>query len=145
MQRSIDLTLAVLATVGSVLLSLPYWPSYSYWAVSRTAWWIYIALGAVLAVYVFYVFFRALRTMFVHEGHHGAHHHHPSERPHDHVLVTEHVAEHAHDAAHQAPLGAGHDTGHDQAHASAKHSSPHQRKESGAGRASRGDEATGQA
>lgn len=95
MQRSIDLTLAVLATVVSVLLSLPYWPSYSYWAVSPTAWWVYIALGAVLAVYVFYVFFRALRTMFVHEGHHAGHHHHPSERPHEHELVTDHVAEHA--------------------------------------------------
>lgn len=93
MQRSIDLTLAVLATVVSVLLSLPYWPSYGYWAESRTAWALYIVVGAALAVYVFYVFFRALRTMFVHEGHHAGHGH-PSERPHVHEHVTEHVAEH---------------------------------------------------
>ena len=105
MQRSIDLTLAVLATVVSVLLSLPYWPSYSYWAVSPTAWWVYIALGAVLAVYVFYVFFRALRTMFVHEGHHAGHHHHPSERPHEHELVTDHVARHPADRRAIAALG----------------------------------------
>lgn len=107
MQRSIDLTLAVLASVVSVLLSLPYWRSLSYWAESPTAWWVYYTIGFVLAIYVFYVFFRALRTMFLHEGHHHGHHQHPADRPHIHELVTEHVTEHAHESPAQHADGDG--------------------------------------
>ena len=96
MQRSIDLTLAVLASVVSMLLSLPYWRSFSYWAESRIAGWIYFAVGFVLAIYVFYVFFRALRTMFVHEGHHAAHHH---AGQHTHEHLSEHAHQHGHEHA----------------------------------------------
>jgi ABC-type nickel/cobalt efflux system permease component RcnA len=88
MQRSIDLTLSFLATVVAFGLSWPYWRSFSYFAESRAAWTIYFLLGAALAVYVFYVFFRALRTIFMHEGHDHAHHEH------------DHASDHAHDHAH---------------------------------------------
>lgn len=89
MQRSIDLTLSVVASIVGFALSWPYWRSSGYFAVSSTAWWIYFAVGFVLAVYVFYVFFRTLRALFSHEGHdHGGH-------------------EHAHDHAHGHGHGAG--------------------------------------
>ncbi len=67
-QRTIDLTLSVLASIVSVLLSWPYRRASGYWAESTTAWTIYFAVGFVLAVYVFYVFLRSLRLMSVHEA-----------------------------------------------------------------------------
>jgi len=86
MQRSIDLTLSVLASVLGFGLSWPYWRSFSYFAESHTAWWIYFALGFVLAVFVFYVFFRALRTIFMHghghDGHEGHGEHSHEGQPH---------------------------------------------------------------
>ncbi|HET9027994.1 MAG TPA: hypothetical protein VFN07_10750 [Trueperaceae bacterium] len=99
MQRSIDLTLSVLASAVGFGLSWPYWRSFSYFAESHAAWWVYFILGFILAVFVFYVFFRALRTMFVHEGHghdgHGDHDH----AGHDHA----HHDHEAHGAAAQGP------------------------------------------
>lgn len=98
MQRVIDLSLSVLASVVSFALSWPYWRSFTYWAESRTAWWIYFILGFLLAVFVFYVFFRALRTISSHEGHgghghhdhddHDAHHHPPGFSDDDDAQVT---------------------------------------------------------
>ncbi|MCC6309940.1 MAG: hypothetical protein IT345_03375 [Trueperaceae bacterium] len=89
MQKPIDLTLSLVASLAALALSWPYWRSFSYFAESRTAWWLYLVSGYALAVFVFYVFFRALRTLFSHEGH--AHHEHVrNERdhgghdPHDH-------------------------------------------------------------
>jgi drug/metabolite transporter (DMT)-like permease len=67
-QRTIDLWLAVIASVLSVLLSWPFWRAYEYWPESRPAWWLYFAIGFVLAIYVFYVFIRGLRTLSIHEG-----------------------------------------------------------------------------
>lgn len=87
MQKAIDLTLSSVGSLAAVALSWPYWRSFSYFAESRTAWWLYIASGYFLAVFVFYVFFRALRTLFSHDGHDGhAHHdhHHDHGQAHDH-------------------------------------------------------------
>ncbi len=66
-QRIIDLVLSALAALLSVLLSWPYWRDFEYWAESPTMWWIYIVLGYVLAVYVFYAFLGSLRTLFLHD------------------------------------------------------------------------------
>lgn len=93
-QRSIDLSLSVLASVLSLLLSWPYWRRYEYWAESRTAWVVYFVLGFLLAVFVFYVFFRALHTMFVHEGPGHAH---------AHAQVHEHAHNHEHAAVEDEP------------------------------------------
>ncbi len=84
MQRSIDLTLSVIASVVGFGLSWPYWRSFSYFAVSHVAWWIYFTIGFLLAVYVFYVFFRALRTIFMHgHGHEGHGEHSHDDHSHD--------------------------------------------------------------
>jgi len=98
MQRSIDLTLSVVASILSFALSWPYWRSFSYFAESTTAWWIYFALGFVLAIFVFYVFFRTLRALFMHEGHdHGAHDHGAHDHgAHDHAGHDHGHGDHAH-------------------------------------------------
>lgn len=88
MQRSIDLSLSVLASVLSFLLSWPYWRRYEYWAESRVAWIVYFVLGFLLAVFVFYVFFRALRTIFAHEGPGHAHAHGHAHGP-EHAAVED--------------------------------------------------------
>ncbi|HRN18009.1 MAG TPA: hypothetical protein PLU66_02905 [Trueperaceae bacterium] len=113
MQRSIDLTLSVLASVLGFGLSWPYWRSFSYFAESHTAWWIYFALGFVLAVFVFYVFFRALRTIFMHgHGHdgHGDHSHDGHSHDADPLGLSDTEAHaqgherHSHDQ-HKHPIG----------------------------------------
>lgn len=67
-QRVIDLVLSALAALLSVLLSWPYWHSVGYWAETPAMWTLYIAVGYVLAVYVFYVFLGSLRTLFLHDA-----------------------------------------------------------------------------
>ncbi len=67
-QRMIDLTLAVVASIGSFLLSWPYWRNFEYWAESHTFWQIYFITGFVLAVYVFYIFLSSLHTLFLHDA-----------------------------------------------------------------------------
>ncbi len=66
-QRITDFTFSVLASVAAFLLSWPFWRDFEYWAESHVAWWIYFALGFVLAVYVFYVFIGSLRILFLHD------------------------------------------------------------------------------
>jgi len=66
MQRTIDLTLSVLASVVAFFLSWPFWRDFEYWPESHVAWWIYFALGFVLCVYVFYVFIGSLHILFRH-------------------------------------------------------------------------------
>ena len=66
-QRITDLTISVLACVLAFFLSWPYWRDFEYWAESHMAWWIYFAVGFVLAVYVFYIFIGSLRIMFMHD------------------------------------------------------------------------------
>jgi len=93
MQRSIDLTLSVVASILGFALSWPYWRSFSYFAESTTAWWIYFVLGFVFAIFVFYVFFRALRALFMHEGHdHGDHGHAGHDHGHDDHSHADHGA-----------------------------------------------------
>lgn len=67
-QRVTDLILSVLATAIAFGLSWPFWRTFHYWAESRVAWWVYFAVGFVLAVYVFYVFLRAVHTLFRHDA-----------------------------------------------------------------------------
>lgn len=67
-QRIIDLVLSAVAALVSVLLSWPYWRDFEYWAESPAMWWLYIAAGYVLAIYVFYAFLRSLRTLFLHDA-----------------------------------------------------------------------------
>lgn len=67
-QRSTDLLISVLASVVSILLSWPYWRDFEFWPESQLAWYVYFALGFVLAVYVFQVFIHALRELFEHEA-----------------------------------------------------------------------------
>lgn len=67
-QRTIDLTLSMLAALAGLLLSWPYFRQFRYWAVSEHMWWLYFALGYVLAVFVFHVFITALRTLFTHDA-----------------------------------------------------------------------------
>jgi hypothetical protein len=66
-QRIIDGVLSALAGLVSVLLSWPYWRDFEYWAESHALWRLYIAVGYVLAVYVFYIFLGSLRTLFLHD------------------------------------------------------------------------------
>ncbi len=66
-QRTIDLTLSVLACVAAFLLSWPFWRNFEYWPESQLAWWIYFVFGFVLAVYVFYIFIGSLRILFLHD------------------------------------------------------------------------------
>ncbi|MEO7478722.1 MAG: hypothetical protein ABIT64_05745 [Lysobacteraceae bacterium] len=66
-QRITDLTISVLACVVFTLLSWPFWRNYEYWAESHAAWWIYFAVGFLLALYVFYVFIGSLRILFIHD------------------------------------------------------------------------------
>lgn len=68
MQRIIDLSLAILVSLISVLLSWPYSRDFEYWAESRTMWVLYFFLGFILAVYVFYIFLGSLRTLFQHDA-----------------------------------------------------------------------------
>ena len=72
MQRTVDLTLSVLATVAAFLLSWPFWRDFEFWPESHVAWWIYFVLGFVLAVYVFYVFIGSLHILFLHGAHEAA-------------------------------------------------------------------------
>lgn len=67
-QRMIDLVLAALASLISVLLSWPYWRDFEHWTESRAMWWLYILAGYLLAIYVFYVFMGSLRTLFLHDA-----------------------------------------------------------------------------
>lgn len=67
MQRTIDLSLSVLACAAAFLLSWPFWRDFEYWPESPVAWWLYFVGGFVLAVYVFYVFIGSLRMLFLHD------------------------------------------------------------------------------
>lgn len=67
-QRTIDLSLSVLASLAGVLLSWPFFRDHRYWAESPEMWWIYLAAGFLLAIYVFYVFVICLRTLFAHDA-----------------------------------------------------------------------------
>ncbi|CAM5791856.1 hypothetical protein [Castellaniella caeni] len=67
-QRIIDLVLSALASLVSVLLSWPYWRNFEYWPESRTLWTLYVIVGYLLAVYVFYAFLGSLRTLFLHDA-----------------------------------------------------------------------------
>ena len=67
MQRTIDLTLSVLASIAAFFLSWPFWRDFEYWPESHLAWWIYFALGFALSVYVFYVFIGSLHILFLHD------------------------------------------------------------------------------
>ncbi len=67
-QRLIDLTIAILASIVSMLLSWPYHRDFEYWAESQAMWLVYFAVGFLLAVYVFYVLLRITRTLFEHDG-----------------------------------------------------------------------------
>lgn len=66
MQRTMDLTLAVLACVAAFWLSWPFWRNFEYWPESHVAWWAYFALGFVLSVGVFYLFIGSLHILFQH-------------------------------------------------------------------------------
>ncbi|MER1968175.1 hypothetical protein [Castellaniella sp. GW247-6E4] len=66
-QRIVDLTLSALASLVSVLLSWPYWRDFQYWPESQAMWWLYIVVGYLLAIYVFYAFLGSLRTLFQHD------------------------------------------------------------------------------
>lgn len=68
MQRTIDVTISVLASALAFLLSWPFWRDFEYWPESHVAWWIYFILGFVLAVYVFYMFIGSLRMLFTHDA-----------------------------------------------------------------------------
>lgn len=67
-QRITDLVLSLLAALGSVLLSWPYWRDFSYWAESPAMWWLYVILGYVLVTYVFYAFLGSMHTLFLHDA-----------------------------------------------------------------------------
>ena len=67
-QRIIDLTLAVLASIVSLLLSWPYWRDFEYWPESPVMWRVYFVIGFVLAVYIFYIFLVSLHTLFLHDA-----------------------------------------------------------------------------
>lgn len=71
-QRTIDLSLSVLASAAGFLLSWPFWRDFQYWPESHFAWWCYFATGFALAIYVFFVFIRSLRALFSHEMHAAA-------------------------------------------------------------------------
>ncbi|GMV45193.1 MAG: hypothetical protein AMXMBFR66_05910 [Pseudomonadota bacterium] len=63
----------MLASVVSIALSWPYWRAFEYAPESPLAWYLYFALGFVLAVYVFQVFIGRLRELFGHEASAHAH------------------------------------------------------------------------
>ncbi|MCC6240908.1 MAG: hypothetical protein IT448_11475 [Phycisphaerales bacterium] len=67
-RRSIDLTLAILASALGFALSWPFWRDFEYWAESRAMWWIYFVVGFVLAVYVFMVCIGCVRMLFLHDS-----------------------------------------------------------------------------
>jgi hypothetical protein len=67
-KRIIDLSLSIVASVAAMALSWPYFRNFEFWAESRGMWWLYFAVGFVLAVYVFYVFLGALTTLFAHDA-----------------------------------------------------------------------------
>jgi len=69
-QRSTDLLISIAASAISLLLSWPFWRDFEYWPESPLAWYLYFALGCVLAVYVFQVFIGSLRELFEHEAGH---------------------------------------------------------------------------
>lgn len=72
-QRTADLVISVLASAVSIALSWPYWRAFEYAPESPLAWYLYFALGFVLAVYVFQVFIGRLRELFGHEASAHAH------------------------------------------------------------------------
>lgn len=65
-QRTIDLTLSVLASAAGLFLSWPFWRDHEFFAESPNMWWLYFGVGFVLGVYVFGVFIRCTRTLFDH-------------------------------------------------------------------------------
>lgn len=67
-QPIIRMALAVLASGASLVLSWPYWRDFEYWAESRGLWALYLLVGFLLAVYVFYVFLGRMRTLFEHDA-----------------------------------------------------------------------------
>lgn len=67
-QRSTDLLISIVASAVSLLLSWPYWRDFEAWPESQLAWYLYFAIGFVLAVYVFQVFIGSLRELFEHEA-----------------------------------------------------------------------------
>lgn len=66
-QRTVDLTIAVLACLVGFALSWPFWRRFEYWAESRAMWWVYFIVGYLMSVYVFYVFTGCVRTLFLHD------------------------------------------------------------------------------
>jgi hypothetical protein len=67
-RRTSDLVLSVIAAAIGMALSWPFWRDFHYWPVSHAAWYVYFALGFVLAIYVFHVFLGVLRTLFEHDA-----------------------------------------------------------------------------
>lgn len=68
MQRTIDLTLSVLATVAAFFFSWPYFRDFEYWPESHAIWVLYFIVGFVLTVYVFYMFMGSLHILFRHSA-----------------------------------------------------------------------------
>lgn len=67
-QKTIDLTLSVVASVIAFALSWPFWRDFEFWAESHAMWRVYFILGFLLAVYVFYVFIAVTRMLFLHDS-----------------------------------------------------------------------------
>ncbi len=67
-QRTIRMSLAVVASAASLMLSWPYWRDFEYWAESRIMWLVYFVLGFVIAVYVFHAFLDSLSILFEHDA-----------------------------------------------------------------------------
>ncbi|MBV6418523.1 MAG: hypothetical protein CMLOHMNK_03397 [Steroidobacteraceae bacterium] len=66
-KRIIRLSIAILASALSLALSWPYWRDFGYWAESHALWRVYLAVGFLLAVYVFHAFLGSLGTLFEHD------------------------------------------------------------------------------
>ncbi|HET7091068.1 MAG TPA: hypothetical protein VFL17_20740 [Anaerolineae bacterium] len=58
-----DLVIAILAVLVFLLISLPYQFAYSYWAESTALWVVYIVVGVILAVFVFFNFLQDWRRL----------------------------------------------------------------------------------
>lgn len=67
-RKSTDLSLSVIAALVAIALSWPYWQDYAGPGESVAWWGFYLALGFVLAVYVFHTFLDCLHTLFTHDA-----------------------------------------------------------------------------
>lgn len=67
-KRTIDLVVSIVATLVALLLSWPYWSVHEYWAESQALWIVYIIIGGLLILYVFYAFLSSLHTLFEHDA-----------------------------------------------------------------------------